>query len=126
MGRVTCLYVIAPSYLTARFPLFTPGARPDDGQHQYFYALLSRAGHKPPGGAYLLDLELLARYSASCLVVSLLSPPSPQRNRLDVEKWIEALDPLQAGSILSKEGMRTGTSGGSAMGGRRRSGSVLF
>lgn len=79
--------------------------------------------------AVRISLEQPARYSF-CLVVFRSSPflshPSPQRNRLDVEKWIEALDPLQAGSILSKEGMRTGTSGGSAMGGRRRSGSVLF
>jgi len=45
------------------------------------------------------------------------------RNKMEVVKWIEALDPLQAGSILSRESMKSATS---AEGGRRRSGSVIF
>jgi hypothetical protein len=43
---------------------------------------------------------------------------------MEVVKWIEALDPLQAGSILSRESMRSAAGG--AEGGRRRSGSVIF
>ncbi len=50
-----------------------------------------------------------------------------QKNRLEVAKWIEAIDPLQAGSILSRESMRS-TGGAAAVdgGGRKRSGSVIF
>ena len=112
------------------FPQCPTGAGLDDGQHQHLYAVLARTGHQPPRGAsssHGLWRGMAWRTLAFLPALpwpALIPPPSPQRNRLDVEKWIEALDPLQAGSILSKEGMRAG--GGPASGGRRRSGSVLF
>eukprot|EP00045_Choanoeca_perplexa_P018382 m.289980 g.289980 ORF g.289980 m.289980 type:complete len:1632 (+) comp17802_c1_seq4:222-5117(+) len=48
------------------------------------------------------------------------------KNRFEVEKWLEALDPLQASSILSRESMRASSTASTPSMGRRRSGSVLF
>eukprot|EP00730_Choanoeca_flexa_P007329 TRINITY_DN12314_c0_g1_i1.p1 TRINITY_DN12314_c0_g1~~TRINITY_DN12314_c0_g1_i1.p1 ORF type:complete len:1647 (+),score=500.84 TRINITY_DN12314_c0_g1_i1:66-5006(+) len=48
------------------------------------------------------------------------------KNRFEVGKWLEALDPLQASSILSRESMQASSAAATPSMGRRRSGSVLF
>lgn len=83
--------------------------------------IFARCDYLGQGGLRSCVLLLLFPTYRSPLVVY------TQRNQLEVVKWIEALDPLQAGSILSRESMKQQSfSGGGAEFGRRRSGSVLF
>ncbi|EGD78883.1 Kif1a protein [Salpingoeca rosetta] len=117
-----------------------PGANPSQGhvwERHYVqicrpYVLISHSEKDPVIRDIWRLKQLTIQYSHEQAVMlgnpntfSLCTPNfaihAKAKSRLEVGRWLHAFDPLQAGSILSRESMRLETLGG----GRSRSGSLL-